>query len=118
MTKANQFTDFGPMGTSKLWKRQAMYDEATLKPLGNRVIVRVEPKDEYQTDAGVTVLPSYAPEAVGRVVFCGANPDVSVGDVVIFPPSAGQKLIWDGEPHVVVALGEILATYDGVTMYE
>lgn len=113
MTKANQFTDFGPMGTSKLWKRQAFTEAATMKPLGDRVIVRCERPEEYQTGSGLTILPSYAPEAVGEVVACAANPDVSVGDVVIFPPSAGLALEWDGAPHVVLALDEILATYEG-----
>ena len=83
-----------------------------MKPLGERVIVQVERKAEALTESGVIVLPSYAPETVGRVVACAENPDVEVGDVVIFPPSAGQSLDWDGAPHVVLELAEILGTYD------
>lgn len=83
-----------------------------LHPLGDRVIVRVDRKDEYQTDAGVIVLPSYAPNAVGEVVACAENPDVAVGDVVIFPPSAGMDLEWEGEPHVTLAVDEIIAIHE------
>ena len=82
-----------------------------VKPLGQRVIVRVERPQDSQTDAGVILLASDAPPVVGEVVACVDNPDVSVGAVVIFSRSAGMPLEWDGAPHVVLDLDEILGEY-------
>ncbi len=92
-----------------------------LKPLGDRVIIKVLEKEE-KTSSGI-VLPDKAREkpqegevkAVGdgKVLDDGTRVqmDVKVGDKVIFSKYAGSEIKLDGEEYLILRQDDILAVY-------
>ena len=83
----------------------------------------IRPVEESETtDAGVLMIRDYKdPDVQGDVLALGARaadvcscgrartPDVSVGDRVLFPPSAGQVVVVDGERLLMVPIDQVLA---------
>ncbi len=92
-----------------------------LKPLGDRVIIKVLEKED-KTSSGI-VLPDKAKEkpqegevkAVGdgRILDDGTRVqmDVKVGDTVIFSKYAGSEIKLDGEEYLILRQDDILAVY-------
>lgn len=90
-----------------------------LKPLGDRVIIRVLEKEE-KTKSGI-FLPDTAKEKpqAGEVVAVGAGKvydngqrvalEVQVGDKVLFAKYAGTDVNIDGVDHLVLSERDILA---------
>ena len=90
-----------------------------LKPLGDRVIIRVLEKEE-KTKSGI-FLPDTAQEKpqAGEVVAVGAGKvydngqrvalEVQVGDKVLFAKYAGTDVNIDGVDHLVLSERDILA---------
>ena len=79
----------------------------TMKPLADRVLIKVEKEQEEKT-AGGLVLATKNPAGVpakGKVVACG---EVKVGDTVLISHSAGQTIKLDGEELTLVYESEIL----------
>ncbi|MGF1498978.1 MAG: co-chaperone GroES [Elainellaceae cyanobacterium] len=92
----------------------------TVKPLGDRILVKVA-KAEEKTTGGI-ILPDAAQEKpqVGEVTQVGAGKrnedgsyqslDVSVGDQVLYSKYAGTDLKIGGEDYVLLREQDILAT--------
>ncbi|TCO67668.1 co-chaperone GroES [Caldanaerobacter subterraneus] len=89
-----------------------------LKPLGDRVVVKVIQSEEV-TKGGV-ILPGTAKEKPqqGEVVAVGpgqyidgkrVEPEVKVGDKVIFSKYAGTEVKLDGEEYLLLRESDILA---------
>ena len=90
-----------------------------MKPIGDRVIIRVLEKEE-KTKSGI-FLPDTAKEkpSEGEVVAVGAGkiydngqrvaPEVKVGDKVMFSKYAGTEVKLDGVDHLIVSERDILA---------
>ena len=82
----------------------------TMKPLADRVLIKVEKEQEEKNPAGVP--------AKGKVVACGEGKfspkgaripmEVKVGDTVLISHSAGQTIKLDGEELTLVYESEIL----------
>jgi chaperonin GroES len=91
----------------------------TLKPLGDRVVVKPKPKDEM-TSSGL-VLPDMANEkpqegsvlsvGPGRVLDTGKRigMDVKVGDAVLFAKYAGTEVKLEGDEYLVIRESDLLA---------
>ena len=91
----------------------------SLKPLGDRVIVKAREKDEM-TKSGI-VLPDTASEkpqegsvlavGPGRVLDNGkrVEMDVKTGDKVLFAKYAGTEVKLDGEDYLVIRETDLLA---------
>jgi chaperonin GroES len=91
----------------------------TLKPLGDRVVVKPKPKDDT-TSSGI-VLPDTASEkpqeasvlsvGPGRVLDSGKRVelDVKAGDSVLFAKYAGTEVMLDGDEYLVIREGDLLA---------
>jgi chaperonin GroES len=91
----------------------------SLKPLGDRVIVKAREKDEM-TKSGI-VLPDTASEkpqegsvlsvGPGRVLDNGKRieMDVKAGDKVLFAKYAGTEVKLDGEDYLVIREADLLA---------
>ncbi|MGN1404196.1 MAG: co-chaperone GroES [Ruminococcus sp.] len=91
----------------------------TMKPLADRVLIKVE-KDQEEKTAGGLVLATKTPAgpAKGKVVACGEGKyasngtripmQVKVGDTVLISHSAGQTIKMDGEEFTLVYESEIL----------
>ncbi len=93
-----------------------------LKPLGDRVVLKVLEQEE-KTESGI-VLPDKAKErpqegevkavGPGKVLDDGtkAPMDVKVGDRVVFSKFAGSEIKVDGEEYLIVRQDDILAVYE------
>ncbi len=91
----------------------------TLKPLGDRVVVKPKPKDEV-TLSGI-VLPDTATEkpqegsvlsvGPGRVLDNGKRVEMEVkaGDSVLFAKYSGTEVKLDGDEYLVVRESDLLA---------
>ena len=91
----------------------------TMKPLADRVLIKVEKEEE--NSVGGLVLATKNPAGVpakGKVVACGEGKfspngtrvpmEVKVGDTVLISHSAGQTVKLDGEELTLVYESEIL----------
>jgi len=76
-----------------------------LKPLADRVLIRLEAKEE-KTKSGVVVA-----VGAGKVYDNGQRvaPEVKVGDTVMFAKYAGSELEIDGATHLIISERDILA---------
>jgi chaperonin GroES len=91
----------------------------TLRPLGDRVIVKPKPKDEM-TSSGI-VLPDTASEKPQEGSILSVGPDrvldngtriemeVKAGDMVLFAKYAGSEVKLDGEDYLVIRESDLLA---------
>ena len=91
----------------------------SLKPLGDRVIVKPKAKEEV-TRSGI-VLPDTASEkpqegsvlavGPGRVLDNGKRVELEVksGDTVLFAKYAGTEVKLDGEEHTIIREDDVLA---------
>lgn len=84
-----------------------------MQVVGERVIVRIEDQTVTERASGLVTIEHYAPNVVGVVTACADGLDVQVDNVVIFAPSAGQAIEWQGETLLVLEPDEILAVYEG-----
>ena len=91
-----------------------------IKPLGDRVVIRVLEQEE-KTASGI-FLPDTAKEkpSQGEVLAVGTGKlqdngtrtplEVSVGDKIIFSKYAGTEVKYDGVDYLIVSERDILAT--------
>ncbi len=91
-----------------------------IKPLGDRVVIKVLEKDQV-TKSGI-VLPDTAKEKSqeGEVVAVGTGKvlengqrvamELAVGDKVIFSKYAGTEVKMDGQEYLVLSERDVLAT--------
>jgi chaperonin GroES len=91
-----------------------------LKPLGDRILVKPTPAAPLTSESGIEIVGGYTPPAVmGTVEALGDThcphcktlrpPHVSLGDVVIFAPSAGEDVEVDGQSFIMLREADLLA---------
>lgn len=93
-----------------------------LKALEDRIIIKTENKTEEKSTSGLIIQASKDVEKVGTVVAVGPGrylpngvqlePDVSVGDKVVFNPMATQKLDHEGVEYLVIFSRDVLAVLE------
>lgn len=93
-----------------------------IKPLGDRVVIKVLEKEE-KTKSGI-VLPDTAKEKPqqGKIVAVGTGKvldngqrvalDVKEGDKVIFSKYAGTEIKIDGQEYLILSERDVLATVE------
>lgn len=93
-----------------------------LKPLGDRIVI--EPQEKEEKTASGIVLPDTAKEKPqeGRVVAVGAGKvsdkgerialDVKEGEKVIYSKYAGTEVKYDGKKYLVVRQDDVLAVIE------
>ena len=86
-----------------------------LKPLGDRVLIKVE-EAEKKTASGLFI-PDSAQEKTqkGTVVAVGTDKDVitvKVGQKVMYDQYAGTKVKVDSDEHLIVKMADILAVIE------
>ena len=93
-----------------------------LKPLGDRVVLKVQ-KEEEQSIGGI-VIASNAKEkpTTGDVIAVGngrildngqrVEPEVKVGQSVVFDKYAGSEVKYEGEEYLVIRENDIIAVID------
>ena len=90
-----------------------------IKPLADRVVVK--PVEEEEVTQGSIIIPDTAKEKPqqGKVVAVGPgkisesgtkiNPEVKVGDVVLYGKYSGTEVTVDGEDYLIMRESDILA---------
>ncbi|MBN2414009.1 co-chaperone GroES [candidate division KSB1 bacterium] len=90
-----------------------------IKPLADRVVVK--PVEEEEMKQGSIIIPDTAKEKPqqGKVVAVGPgkisesgtkiNPEVKVGDVVLYGKYSGTEVTVDGEDYLIMRESDILA---------
>lgn len=84
-----------------------------LVPIGNRVLIKpLQPPDT--TDSGLVIVSDRVPETMGEVLAVPTvgEPQVAVGDVVLFSWQAGQEVLIDGERVLLLHEDDVLAVVD------
>ena len=93
-----------------------------LKPLGDRVVLKVQ-KEEEQSIGGI-VIASNAKEkpTTGEVIAVGngrildngqrVEPEVKVGQSVVFDKYAGSEVKYEGEEYLVIRENDIISVID------
>lgn len=93
-----------------------------LKPLGGRVVLKVQ-KEEEQSIGGI-VIASNAKEkpTTGEVIAVGngrildngqrVEPEVKVGQSVVFDKYAGSEVKYESEEYLVIRENDIIAVID------
>ncbi|ACL68962.1 co-chaperone GroES [Halothermothrix orenii] len=91
-----------------------------IKPLNDRVAVKYL-EEEEKTRSGI-VLPDTAKEEKpqqGEIVAVGkgctpedGDPEVKVGDLVVFDKYSGTKVTIDGEDYIILNLEDVLAVIE------
>lgn len=93
-----------------------------LKPLGDRVVLKVQ-KEEEQSIGGI-VIASNAKEkpTTGEVIAVGngrildngqrVEPEVKVDQSVVFDKYAGSEVKYEGEEYLVIRENDIIAVID------
>ena len=93
-----------------------------LKPLGDRVVLKVQ-KEEEQSIGGI-VIASNAKEkpTTGEVIAVGngrildngqrVEPEVKVGQSVVFDKYAGSEVKYEGEEYLVIRENDIIPVID------
>lgn len=93
-----------------------------LKPSGDRVVLKVQ-KEEEQSIGGI-VIASNAKEkpTTGEVIAVGngrildngqrVEPEVKVGQSVVFDKYAGSEVKYEGEEYLVIRENDIIAVID------
>jgi chaperonin GroES len=94
----------------------------SLKPLGNRLVVR--PDEQEEITAGGIVLPETAKEKPQKGTVLAAGPgeyddkgnripmDVKEGDKVLFAKYAGTEIKMDGDKLLILRESDILAIFE------
>jgi chaperonin GroES len=93
----------------------------SLKPLGDRIVVKPADEDEARTASGL-VIPDTAKEKpqVGEVIAAGPGNwnddgdervplDVSVGDRVVYSKYGGTEFKYEGEDLLIMSSRDVLA---------
>lgn len=87
----------------------------TVKPLGDRVLVKME--KEGEKSKGGLFIPETAQEKtqVGAVVAIGDDEEikVKVGDRVMYDKYAGTTVKVDDQDHLILSIGDVLAVVNG-----
>ena len=90
-----------------------------LQPLGNRAVVQIVEPEEETTSGGI-VIPESAKEKPqqAEVIAVGPGkreegeliePEVAVGDRVVFGKYSGTEVTYDGEDYLILDSDDILA---------
>ena len=86
----------------------------TIEPLGSRLLIKILAPEE-KTKSGI-LIPSTAQEKPqqGEVIALGSDvsddlPSVKVGDTVLFAKYTGTEIKIDGENHLLLESGDVLA---------
>ena len=92
------------------------------KALEDRIIIKTDSKTEEKSASGLIIQASKDVEKVGTVVAVGPGrflpsgvqiePDVSVGDKVVFNPMATQTLEHEGVDYLVIFSRDVLAVIE------
>jgi len=84
-----------------------------LQPLNQNVLLDMSEEEKEQKTAGGIIIPDTAKEKpqMAKVLSIGnvENPEISVGDVVIFKRFSGTELEFEGKKYLSIPYADLLA---------
>ena len=90
-----------------------------LKALEDRIIIKVDKKEETTSASGLIIQAQQEVEKIGTVVTVGPGrtlpngvqlePDVAVGNKIVFNPMATMKLEYEGQEYLSIFSRDVLA---------
>jgi chaperonin GroES len=84
-----------------------------LQPVNQNVLLNLnEDKSEQKTASGI-IIPDTAKEKQNKATVAGIsnieNPEISVGDLVIFKEYSGNEIDFEGKKYLLIPYADILA---------
>ena len=83
-----------------------------LQPVNQNVLIEMEKKEEKKTASGI-IIPDTASESqnIGKVAAMSKieNPEIVVGDMVMFKENAGEETEFEDKRYVLVQYADILS---------
>ncbi len=84
-----------------------------LQPVNQNVLLHLaEEKEEQKTASGI-IIPDTAKEKQNKAKVAGIsnieNPEISVGDVVLYKEFSGNEVEFEGEKYLLIPYADILA---------
>ena len=84
-----------------------------LQPINQNVLLDINDKKAEQTTAGGIIIPDTAKEKPKLAKVIGLsnidNPEISVGDVVLFKEYSGTETEFEGNTYLIIPYADILA---------
>lgn len=84
-----------------------------LQPLNQNVLLDMSEEEKEQKTAGGIIIPETAKERpqMAKVLSIGnvENPEISVGDVVVFKKFSGTELEFEGKKYLSIPYADLLA---------
>ena len=79
-----------------------------IKPLGNRVIIEPEAKEE-QTASGIFIAVKDEPAGKGKIISAGESNLVKKGDIVLFGKYSPNEIEVNGKKYLIIKEEDLLA---------
>ena len=84
-----------------------------LQPVNQNVLLNItEDTSEQKTASGI-IIPDTAKEKPNRAVVAGIsnieNPEISVGDIVIYKEYSGNEIEFEGKKYLLIPYADIMA---------
>ncbi len=84
-----------------------------LQPINQNVLLDISNKETSQTTAGGIIIPDTAREKpkMAKVIALSNidNPEISVGDIVLFKEYGGTETEFEGSKYLIIPYADILA---------
>jgi chaperonin GroES len=84
-----------------------------LQPINQNVLLDINDKEAEQTTAGGIIIPDTAKEKPKMAKVVGLshidNPEISVGDIVLFKEYGGTETEFEGNKFLIIPYADILA---------
>lgn len=84
-----------------------------LQAVNQQVILEISEWEQEQRTASGIIIPDSAKEKSRMAVVSGMsvidNPEVKIGDRVLFKPYSGNEVEFEGEKYLILPYGDILA---------
>lgn len=84
-----------------------------LQAVNQQVILEISEWEQEQRTASGIIIPDSAKEKSRMAVVSGMsvidNPEVKIGDRVLFKPYSGNEVVFEGKKYLILPYGDILA---------
>lgn len=84
-----------------------------LQPINQNILLDINDKEAEQKTAGGIIIPDTAKEKPKMATVIGLsnidNPEISVGDIVLFKEYSGTETEFEGKKYLIIPYADIMA---------
>lgn len=82
-----------------------------LQPINQHVLLEIDEKKEQKTVGGIILPTKDEKKSIGKVLAISKidNPEISVGDLVIYKEYSGTKIEMDEKKYLLIQYSDIIA---------